>query len=1325
MHSKGLRLFLSVGLVLAIMAAFVGMATAQDTDWSTLIEQAKSAVVWIVVETSEGTSAGSGAIISPDGYILTAGHVVKGASKITVVVEESKQYGASIVSADYDMDVALLKIPAGSLTWLALGDSDEVRYDEEIQVLGYPLPQQGVGYIAVAGKVQGFRTYKDVTLIQHDAPTEGGHSGGPVINAQGEIIAVHTSWIGGEHSKYTIGVAINSAKQIIPYGVLPNGPSPVRPAVTPPAHAGPIRVPEDYSTIQAAVRAAGEGGEIRVSSGTYKGDITITKPVSIEGETGVVIHGSVRVSSVNSLYLANLTIQGGMEVRDSSGVTSKSLVITGNTGDGLLVSASSISISNTTIQNNQGAGLVAVFQSRLMIANCSIEKNEKAGISIALGSQASIVGNRVTANGSDGIAVFGATADLRNNILRQNEGYGLNSDASATLTGAGNQAGADVPEEFSTIEAAINVLNKMGGKSTAVPAGIISTAIMIGPGTYKETVNAVRSVDLIGAGSTRSIVRGIEVSGTAQVLIQDLAIRGDGISLEDASQATIENCAISENNWDGITLCDAAQAGVENCTVSRNGRNGISIRDSAQAELRGNLIQWNSDYGIYAEGGTVLSGRDNTISGGKVPSEFPTIQAAVNGGNGDGAISSNVPVGLVKHGTIAITPGTYEEAVDIVCSVDLIGSGSERTTVRGIYVSGAIQVLIQDLAIVQHARLSYGGVYIEHSARVTIENCRISTSNISGINIGGIALWDTAQAIVQHCTISENYNAGIFLEGAAQAIIVNNDINNNAGAGITTQDFHGKVTGHDNKMWNNGVDLEGNVPGALRTPLESPTEPEIRFPDPRYQSLQSAVDALVSGGRLVLDSGVYEAGVTISKQVQITAADGVQVTLQARNETAPVFSLVHDADLRLIGVTVTKGKSGLLLAGDAKATIKACTISGNGSACISCRGTSLATIEDCSIYENHDGIYLSDAAQATIQNCTISRNAWEGIAIVDSSQATIENCTISENSDCGILLRNTAKATVEVCTISGNSSAGIQLLDAAQATIMNNDINNNAGAGISGSDKFFYSLGFSGKVTGHDNKMWNNGVDLKGNVPGSLRIPLKQPTEQEIQFPDPRYSSLQSAVDALMAGGRLILKAGEYEAGVTIAKQIEIMSAEGVQVTLRGRNHDAPVLSLVRSADLTMTRIMVTKGECALVLGGDAVATISTSTIFKSTEGIHLLDTAQATIEDCSILENGIGIVLTQGSQAIVKDSTIWENGETGIFLAGSSQAAIETCSITNNGKYTFWPLKGCGIECSKFTGEVTGKNNVVPGPDDPNGNENALCPSYPGAPWPEGFLKQ
>lgn len=60
-------MILFVGLVLALMAGFVGMATAQETDWSALIEQAKPAVVWIVVETSEGIPAASGALIYPVG----------------------------------------------------------------------------------------------------------------------------------------------------------------------------------------------------------------------------------------------------------------------------------------------------------------------------------------------------------------------------------------------------------------------------------------------------------------------------------------------------------------------------------------------------------------------------------------------------------------------------------------------------------------------------------------------------------------------------------------------------------------------------------------------------------------------------------------------------------------------------------------------------------------------------------------------------------------------------------------------------------------------------------------------------------------------------------------------------------------------------------------------------------------------------------------------------------------------------------------------------------------------------------------------------------
>ena len=96
-------------------------------------------------------------------------------------------------------------------------------------MLGYPLPGAGVGYIAVAGIIQGTRMSGGTTLLQHNASTAGGHSGGPVINSQGQVIGVHLAAL-TDQMEYHVAAAVNDARTLIPSGALPTGESPVQPA---------------------------------------------------------------------------------------------------------------------------------------------------------------------------------------------------------------------------------------------------------------------------------------------------------------------------------------------------------------------------------------------------------------------------------------------------------------------------------------------------------------------------------------------------------------------------------------------------------------------------------------------------------------------------------------------------------------------------------------------------------------------------------------------------------------------------------------------------------------------------------------------------------------------------------------------------------------------------------------------------------------------------------------------------------------------------------------------------------------------------------------
>ncbi|MFW5953826.1 MAG: DegQ family serine endoprotease [Guyparkeria sp.] len=175
-------------------------------------------------------SLGSGFIISEDGYILTNAHVVGQADEISVRLSDQKEYEAELVGEDERTDIALLKIDAEGLPTVDIGDSDDVEVGEWVLAIGAPF---GLDHSATHGIVSAMgrdlpnESY--VPFIQTDAPVNPGNSGGPLINADGEVIGVnsqiYTSSGGymGISFAIPVNVAMNVAEQLKDKGQVTRG----------------------------------------------------------------------------------------------------------------------------------------------------------------------------------------------------------------------------------------------------------------------------------------------------------------------------------------------------------------------------------------------------------------------------------------------------------------------------------------------------------------------------------------------------------------------------------------------------------------------------------------------------------------------------------------------------------------------------------------------------------------------------------------------------------------------------------------------------------------------------------------------------------------------------------------------------------------------------------------------------------------------------------------------------------------------------------------------------------------------------------------------
>ncbi|MDO4581737.1 MAG: trypsin-like peptidase domain-containing protein [Bacillota bacterium] len=173
-----------------------GLTVSEITDLTAdavveIVTEVVSDSLWFGQQIIPG--AGSGIIISEDGYVLTSNHLIADASTITISLRNGESYEAQLVAADETSDVAILKIEATGLTAVVFGDSDALKVGDRAVAIGNPLGQLGgsvtVGYISALER-QVVIDGVEYSVLQTDAAINQGNSGGGLFNAQGELIGL-------------------------------------------------------------------------------------------------------------------------------------------------------------------------------------------------------------------------------------------------------------------------------------------------------------------------------------------------------------------------------------------------------------------------------------------------------------------------------------------------------------------------------------------------------------------------------------------------------------------------------------------------------------------------------------------------------------------------------------------------------------------------------------------------------------------------------------------------------------------------------------------------------------------------------------------------------------------------------------------------------------------------------------------------------------------------------------------------------------------------------------------------------------------------------
>ena len=529
------------------------------------------------------------------------------------------------------------------------------------------------------------------------------------------------------------------------------------------------RTHEGFSTIQSAINDNDtiNGDSISIGEGTYIENVLVSKTLTFMSSYGMATVKAANPS--NSVFTINSdgsgsTIQGlnitgatgsyGIYINSASNCSIIGNIVSNNGAYGISVSGLNLTVINNTVTNNGNAGIVINSNGVTVSGNTATSNGNRGwngwswdGISIT-GINVTVTGNNATNNSRTGITVNGNNAQILQNNIIQNGGYGISATGlNATITGNNatnnGNAGIIINSENSTISNNTAVSNGSRGFNGWSWDGISTTgnnAIIISDNIIHDNGRAglyVRgnNITLTGFNIYNNGGYGIDIAGlNITVTNNNITNNGNaGIVVNSANATVIGNNATNNGNrgfngwsWDGISIT-GANVTVTGNNATNNSRTGITVNGNNAQILQNNIIQ-NGGYGISA------TGLNATISGNNVTN------------NGNAGIVVNGDYGFVAENNVAINGNR----------------GFSGWSWDGIYVRGNYVKILQN-SIIQN--------------------------NGYGINAAGLNL------TISENTVSSNGRDGITVNGANATIILNN-VTSNSGSGVYVNSVDVTVSGN-------------------------------------------------------------------------------------------------------------------------------------------------------------------------------------------------------------------------------------------------------------------------------------------------------------------------------------------------------------------------------------------------------------------------------------------------------------------------------------------------------------------------------------------------